>query len=163
MSKHALLALLVTTALTVAPSPAIAASYAPNGSNTCLSTELTVATAAGTGIGANTLTATVVGLGTAGQRVSRLHLDLEVQERTAVAWVRFVTPGHAETYANIPGPRLHRTWVLHEDAGPIDALLAGHVQMRVYAKFTGVCPGESLGPPLLYGLSPPMLGGPAAS
>jgi hypothetical protein len=149
----------VVTAL-IAPSAASAASYAPGGSNVCLALDLTVNTTMATPPALSTLTATVVALGATGQHVGRLHLDLEVQERTATGWVPFVTDRHALTYAKLPGSRLHRTWTLQEDLVPIDELLLGQVQMRVYGKFTGVCPGESFGPPLLFGLTAPAPGDP---
>jgi hypothetical protein len=165
MSRHLLLTLVVIGVFAVAPPGALAASSLPNGGNTCLSTDLTVTTSLGSGPGAaaDTVTATVAALGPSGQRVSRLHLDLQVQERTATAWVPFVTPAHAETYTNIPGSRIRRTWTLREDAGPIGALLASHVQMRVYGKFQGVCRGQSFGPPLLFGLTAPMFVDPSAT
>jgi hypothetical protein len=165
MTTHALRSLLAlaAAAAVAVPSPVLAASYAPDGSNTCLTTDLTVTTAASTDSTPNTVTATVVARGARGQRVSRLHLDLEVQQRTATAWVPLVTPGHSETYVNVPGSRIHRTWTLREDARPIDALLDDHVQVRIYAKFQGVCRGMSFGPPLLHGLTAPILPEPAAS
>jgi hypothetical protein len=164
MSRHAQLALIVVAAALAVPSAAAAASYVADGSNTCLSSDLTVTSALSTppGSAGDTVTATVTALGAPGQRVSRLHLDLEVQERTATAWVPFLTPGHAETYAKAPGTRIHRTWTLREDAGPIDALLEGHVQMRVYARFRGSCRGQSFGPPLLFALTVPSLANPSA-
>ncbi len=162
MLRHALLGLIAACAGLVMASAAGAAGYAVNGSNLCLDMNLAVVVASGFDAPDSTLTATVVASGLAGQRVSRLHLDLQVQKRTATAWVPFVTPRHAITYANAPGPRLKRTWTLREDSAAIDALLADHVQMRVYAKFKGVCRGGSLGPPLLLGLTAPTIAAPAA-
>jgi hypothetical protein len=151
--------LLATTLAAVLPSPsvALAASATPNGSNVCLDTTLSVTTSAGDGPVANTVATTVVALGTPGQRISRLHLDLEVQERTATTWVPFETTQHVITFTNYKGSHLHRVWTLREAADPIYALLDEHVQMRVYAKLEGVCRGETLGPPLLFGLTVPAI------
>jgi len=161
MTKHILVVLIAAAAgLTAAPG-AVAATYAMDGSNACLDMTLTVTTGSGDGPARNTVSATVRATGVAGQRVSRLHLDLEVQRRTAAAWVPFVTPRHAEAYTNTPGARLRRVWTLREDSASIDALLADHVQMRVYAKLKGVCRGLSLGPPLLVGLTAPKVAAPA--
>jgi hypothetical protein len=127
----------------------------PSG-NACLSTDLTVASSAGTPPAPNAVTATVVAMAPVGQHVSRLHLDLEVQERTATGWVTFVTDQHSETYANYQGDHLHRMWVLHEDSQPIFALLDAGTQMRVYAGFHGTCGGGAvLGAPMVFALSVP--------
>jgi len=157
MLRHALLGLIAVAVGLVAPSAAVAEKYAADGSNVCLDMNLTVTIASGDGPAGNNLTATVLVTGVVGQRVSRLHLDIEVQKRTATAWVPFVTHRHAIAYTNTAGSRLHRVWTLREDSSPIDALLDDHVQMRVYAKLRGVCRGQSLGPPLLFGLTAPMI------
>ncbi len=161
MLRNPLLGVVAVTAGLVVPSAALAAGYAVDGSNVCLDTTLTVTVASGDGPAGNTLAAVFLATGVAGQRVSRLHLDIEVQKRTATAWVPFVTERHAIAYTNTPGRRLHRMWTLREDSSSIDALVADHVQMRVYAKLKGVCRGQSLGPPLLFGLSAPALAAPA--
>lgn len=160
MLKHALLGLMVVAAGLLSPTAGLAASYAVDGSNGCLDMTLTVTVASGDGPGGNTLTAAVLAHGVANQRISRLHLDIEVQKRTATAWVPFVTKRHGLTYTNTPGARLYRRWTLREDSSPIDGLLADHVQMRVYAKFKGTCGGASLGGPLLVGLTDPMIPAP---
>jgi hypothetical protein len=152
-----LLVVAAITGILSAPAVAFGASAAQQG-NACLSTELVVTSEGGTAPGENTVTATVVAMAPLGQRISRLHLELEVQERTATAWVPFVTDQHAETYTNYIGDRLHRMWTLREDSQPIFALLDDHVQMRVYAGFHGTCGGGALiGPPLLFGLSVPTM------
>jgi hypothetical protein len=160
MTIRTRLLLMILAAGLALPSGALAATSA---SSSCLDTRLSVATAAGTSSGTDTITATVVALGSVGQRISRLHLDLEVQERTAATWVEFQTAQHVKTFTNYPGSHLHRMWTLREDGGPIFALLDNHVQMRVYARFQGICRGESLGGPLLFGLSAPTIGAPPAS
>jgi len=153
--------LIAAVAGLIAPCPAVAASYAVDGSNGCLDTNLTVVVASGDDPAANnTLTATVAATGAVGQRISRLHLELQVQKRTATAWVPVVTERHLVSYTNTPGARLRRLWTLREDSSSIDALLTDHVQVRVYAKFKGVCRGGSFGPPLLFGLTARMIPAP---
>jgi len=160
MLKHALLGLIVAAAGLLSPTAGLAASYAVDGSNACLDTTLTVTVASGNGPAGDTLTAAVLAQGAAGRRISRLHLAIEVQRRTATTWVPFVTSRHGLTYTNTPGARLYRRWTLREDSAAIDGLLDDHVQLRVYAKFKGVCRGASLGGPLLLGLSAPMIPAP---
>jgi hypothetical protein len=158
MSRRLLLLLTATVAVLAGPPAALAATATGSPNNLCVNEDMEVSTLSGTGPEPHTVMATVTALGPAGLHVSRLHLDLEIQERTATSWVSFVTTLHALTYTRLPGTRLHRVWTLRENADQIDGLLANHVQMRVYAKFSGVCRGESLGPPLLFGLTEPTLG-----
>jgi hypothetical protein len=143
-------AIIAMAAMFALPSPASAAPITRI--NSCVSTTLQVTVPADPGAGATAITASAEAIGSTRHHVSRLHLDFEIQERTVTAWVRFVTPGHAETFTNGPGARIHRTWTLREDAAPVHALLQSGVQMRIYAGFSGVCHGEVFGPPLLYGL-----------
>jgi hypothetical protein len=158
IARRALLSLATAVAALCSPSAALAASSTTSPNDLCVNENMSVTTLSGTGPEAHNVMATVTALGASGLRISRLHLDLQVQERTATSWVRFVTTNHVLTYTNFPGTTLHRVWTLQEDADPIDALLDNHVQMRVYAKFSGVCRGESLGLPLLFGLTAPMFG-----
>lgn len=139
------------------PSSAGADSELPDGSNLCLDMTMSVTIAAGTEPGSNTVAATVVARGAAGLHITRLHLDLEIQERTATTWVPFPSGGGGVTFTNYGGRGLHRAWTLRQDADPIYALIRNHVQMRVYAKFQGACRGESLGPPILFGLTAPTM------
>jgi hypothetical protein len=163
MSRRALLLVNLIAAALAAPSTAVAASATPSSSNLCLDSTLSVTSMAGVGPVANAVVATVVAQGTSGLRISRLHLDIELQERTATAWVPFVTTQHAVTYTNYPGSHLHRVWTLREAADPVYALLGVGVQMRVYAKFVGSCRGPSLGGPLLFGLTAPTVPPPSSS
>ncbi|HEX3874008.1 MAG TPA: hypothetical protein VHW26_07670 [Solirubrobacteraceae bacterium] len=163
MSRRALVTISATAAGLICVSPALAASTAPASPGSCLSMTLNVVSMTGTEPGDDTLAVKVSVLGPVHQRVNRLHLALQIQQRTSAAWVPVVTPQQRETFVNVPGSRVRRTWTLVSSADGIYALIRSGVQVRVSARFAGTCNGQGLGPPLFYGLSVPTLTPPAAA